>query len=246
MGGRGTISLSGADGYEIDIWEIYGGGAGGGQYNSDPESRADVLTMFANAGVEFVGGTQDLDSAVLGSVAIQLANLEKQYGAIGASDFVHVGTITDPNGFIAAVATTDANTSQLLVLNTSYFDSVSTITATQRKGESSGFFSQTDGSILSSVRYAVTHEYGHMLENSLYNNAKANGYSGTSRQYATKVKDQVLSIATSRYGARQSDVSSYGTNNSMEFFAEAFTNANLGSSNAIGNALTDWLNDNGL
>ncbi len=58
-----------------------------------------------------------------------------------------------------------------------------------------------------------------------------------------------LSIASSavrKYDATGKYLSNYGKTNAVEFFAESFANANLGTPNAIGRAMQDYLKRNSL
>lgn len=116
----------------------------------------------------------------------------------------------------------------------------------QRKEEADGFKMPTDGKLTSLANYTVKHEYGHLLQNALYQRAKANGYSGTEGQFAAYVYKKIESTARKKYGATSSSLSRYGKTNSMEAFAESFANLNSGSPNAFGKALGEYLSNNRL
>lgn len=241
MGGRGSWSLtSGGRKYSIQIGDA-SSSEDVGKVDDTPEGRADIIRMFGDVGVTSVGGTQGMPTNVLGAVGIQLNNLERKYGAIGASESVKVMT-ADGVGFKSAVGDIDGH--QVLILSPRALSSVRAYNKQLRHEQSTGFKMPTDGTVLSNARYTTTHEYGHILQNAMYQRAKSSGYTGTKGQYAGKVAREVARNAVKRFGGSQSDLSEYGATNSQEFFAEAFANANLGNPNPIGKAMADWLSRN--
>lgn len=242
MGGRGSSSISvGKTGQIID------GGGGSLDVDLTPDSRKDIQTMFVgHTGFSEILGTDQMDTAVLGAYGIQLNNLERKYGAIGGSDKPKVGMV-DGADFIAAVSYNPNNTAkQTLILNYSDMGNISKAVKQQRKAEKSGWAMPTDSSVKNMARYTVTHEYGHMLHNSLYAKAVASGYTGTRNQWLGSQVRSIKSNAQKKYGATSKSMSTYGKSNSAEFFAEAFANANLGNPNAMGKAMNDWLRKQGF
>lgn len=237
MGGRGTISTSGDRSTQqgVNISNI--GGA--------PDKRSDIQKSFVDElGFKEVLGTNRIPTATLNSYAIALKGLEKEYGAIAASDNPVFATGNGPigNSAIAAVYFNPAHPSdQKMVINSNYLSSTSMNLATLRKGESTGHFSQTDGKITRQNAYAVTHEYGHMLENAL---ASQSGKSLAS--YESSARSQIRNIAQTKYGAASTASSKYGKENSAEFFAEAFASLHSGNPDAYGKAMGDWLKSNKL
>lgn len=245
MGGRGTWSTT----YKGKTYHINVGDANSkgmlGIVDDTPDMRDDIQKMFIDElGVTSIGGTQDFNQAVIGAYGIQLKNLERKYGAIGASNSVHIVT-ADGAGFKAAVGH-DLQGNQVLYLNPSELGNIGRYTSSLKSEQQSGFKMPTSGTVKNQARYTITHEYGHMLQNAMYRKAVTNGYKGTQGQYARDVANEVTSEASKRYNAKKGDLSSYGASNSAEFFAEAFANANLGSPNAIGKAMNDWLRKNGF
>ena len=119
-------------------------------------------------------------------------------------------------------------------------------------------------------RYTITHEYGHILENSLiFTDEYKEGFNNIMtdqnisvfdkpyemkkyyRDNAEKVEDQfrreIIDIA------KETDpdfkvadyISRYGQTNSAEFFAECFANSQCGEPNKLGDAMTEWLRRRG-
>lgn len=246
MGGRGSVSAS----YNNKTVQINIGDAGGGGnfkiIDATPDSRTDIQKMFVDElGADLIGGTQSMNTAALGAVGIQLKNLEKQYGAISASPGFEVVAVGDP-GVKGAVGVDIISGSQTLFINPGYMGNITKYNKGLASEQKSGFKMPTDGSVKNQARYTITHEYGHMLQNAMYQKAKANGYQGTSGEYARSVASEISKNAVSRYGGTQKSLSSYGAKNSAEFFAEAFANANLGNPNSIGKAMNDYLKKNRL
>lgn len=232
MGGRGAYSMSG----KRKTGSMYNiGGA--------PDRRSDVHEMFRRAGFSEVTGTNGIDAAVLNAYAIALAELERRYGAIGASDSPAFTTGNSKSGVVAAVVSDVRNpANQLMAINPDYLGRISTNLRTQRQSEASGQNAPTDGRITSQARYSVTHEYGHMLHNAIAARSGSNVDALTRR-----AEREIKSIAVSKYGAKRGGtVSGYGGSSSAEFFAESFASLNSGSPNAYGKAMSDWLKTNGI
>lgn len=228
----GTIKIGSLGGGSNDIKNV--GGA------ADP--RGDVQQAFRELGFKDVKGLGDVDTAVLGAYAIALNNLERQYGAMGNLDTYGMEVLGMDSASAIAAVRYDANgTPNALLINRSMMGSISKHNAIHRKDEASGWSMPTDGSVKSVSRYTITHEYGHILQTSMYQQAKKSGFKGTEGQYARSAANQITSHAQKRYGATQKHVSQYGSHNTAEFFAEAFANANSGKPNAIGKATSDWL-----
>ena len=246
MGGRGSSSMSvGKTGQVIDV----GAGKGGGEIDLkdfEPEHRADVLNMYGATGFQGMYGTNDMYTAVIGAYGIQLNNLERRYGAVGGSEKPDVRMV-DNADFIAAVSYNPSNPSQqTLIFNHSDMGKIKTAVKQQRKAERSGWSMPTDKSVKNMARYTVTHEYGHMLHNSLYTKAVASGYTGTRNQWLGNAVRSIKRNAQTKYKATNKSMSTYGKSSSAEFFAEAFANANLGKPNAVGKAMNDWLKKQGF
>lgn len=227
MGGRGALSVSGWNSSNGHMSNV--GGA--------PDKREDIQKSFVDElGFKEVTGTNNIPTATLNSYAIALKGLEKEYGAIAASDNPIFTTGNSDTGVLAAVYSNPNNSAQqYMVINSGELGSTSKNLATYRAESKTGYFTKSDGRITNDNAYTVTHEYGHMLHNALA--AKV----GQSRiTYTENAQSEIEAIAKSKYNAK-GNVSGYGTSNPREFFAESFASLNSGNPNAYGKALGDWL-----
>ena len=91
--------------------------------------------------------------------------------------------------------------------------------------------------------YAVTHEYGHIIQDSVL--AKEAGIEDETKWFAIqkKHKEELISIAKSlepNTDIRKS-MSKYGMLKDSDFFAESFANYQLGEQNVFGKAMEIWL-----
>ena len=206
------------------------------------DRRSDVQQAFREIGFADVKGTNGIESAVLGAYAIALNRLEREYGAIGASEAPEFVTGNSKNVKAAVFYEGDAPSKQFMAINSDSMGMIGTNVRLHRDAEKSGFHAATDGRITSEARYTITHEYGHMLSNAL---AAKNGMSASA--FSDKAAGEIRQIANRKYGASSRDnVSSYGRTNNAEFFAESFASYRSGRPNAFGNALGDWLQENRL
>ena len=243
MGGRGSWS-AGALG-EIDVKDGGMQTALIGGFIGSEETRGDIKTMADNAGFSSIDGTGDIPTGILGAQLIQLQNLEQKYGAIGKGNVEVLATPGGDSGTIALVAYQPVTGKQTLVFNDNYFQNVSAMNARQSESQAHGWNMPTSNTVLSNARYDITHEYGHILHNQMYNEAVANGYKGSRKQYVSQEWLKVQKIANTKYHASKSDLSTYGNENRREAFAEAFANSQLGNPTAVGLAMRDYLRQRG-
>ena len=235
MGGRGTVSVTGG---KINIGSLGSDGNDILGVGGNPDKREGINTMFVSElGFSSVDGLSTMQTAVLGSYGIALNNLERKYGAISSMDIdipvLGMNTVST----IAAVRFGNDGKPNGLLISRNKMGKTSTLTGIQRKSEASGFSMPTDGKLTSVARYAITHEYGHLIHSALSMKANKPKY---------KIAMEVKSLAEKKYGASDKSLSSYGHRNYDEFFAEAFANANSGNPNAIGKAMNDYLQQNSL
>ena len=244
MGGRGSWS-AGALG-EIDVHDAGMQAALiGGEIGSE-ETRGDIAAMAGNAGFRDIDGTGDIPTGILGAQMLQLQNLEHRFGAVGGGHVEVLATPGGNSGTIALVAYNDATGRQTLVFNQDYFQNVGSMNRRSSFEQNKGFHMPTSNTVLTNARYDVTHEYGHLLHNTLYNEAKANGYKGTRKQFVSREWLKIQKIANEKYHAKKSDLSAYGKENRREAFAEAFANSQLGKPTKVGLAMRDYLKHHGF
>ena len=112
--------------------------------------------------------------------------------------------------------------------------------------------------------YAITHEYGHMLESVIsqrrvdynafkeridnYNPAlQRKEWIKLEKQKAKDIYNEILDIAKADNPdfSLKDNLSQYGHTNHFEFFAEVFANSQCGAPNELGNAMLKWLEEEG-
>lgn len=198
----------------------------------------------------------------------QLHNLEQTFGAVKKS----TGSICSVSGGRAIDAYVGAKvtdpTSQNLSLCPIAFNSYkSNVTGTLSQIES--------GYIMPALKenasiYTVTHEYGHMVQNTVIKKAmedygleklKASiDYSKKTEKARLKQYKKIWADTEKRCCAEILDIakeanvnfklgdniSRYGRTNYAEFFAEVFANSQLGAPNELGKAMLVWLERKGL
>lgn len=208
-----------------------------------PDSRDDVIDMALYTGfVEGSFGTDVIGTQSMSAYMLQLQKLEKEYGAIHAVPTkVYAAT-----GNFTAAAGSDGNGNANLLLNPRHMANAATLARNQRREEATFFFMPTNGRLTSYAGYTVAHEYGHLVQNALYQRAISRGASVSADTFSEIAKKEINSIAMKKYSSKGVAMSTYGQYNSYEFFAEAFANAHLGAPNAIGLAMRDYLRDNKL
>lgn len=198
----------------------------------------------------------------------QLHNLEQTFGAVkkstGSICSVSGGRATD--AYVGAKVTDPTN--QNLSLCPIAFNSYKSNVAETLSQIESGYIMpalKENASI-----YTVTHEYGHMVQNTVIKKAmedygleklKASiDYSKKTekaifKQYKKiwadtekKCYAEILDIAKeANVNFKLGDnISRYGRTNYAEFFAEAFANSQLGAPNELGKAMLVWLERKGL
>lgn len=229
---NGSISLFGKD-TRAHITHLY----------TTPDSRDDVIDMALYTGfVEGSFGTDVIGTQSMSAYMLQLQKLEKEYGAIHAIPTkVYAAT-----GNFSAAAGSAGNGNAILLLNPRYMSNAAVLAKNKRKAEASFQSMPTNGRLTSYAGYTVTHEYGHLVQNALYERAISRGVSISEDAFSARARREIVSIAMKRYSSSGIAMSNYGRSNSYEFFAEAFANAHLGAPNAIGLAMRDYLRDNKL
>jgi len=196
----------------------------------------------------------------------QLHNLEQTFGAVkkstGSICSVSGGRATD--AYVGAKVTDPTN--QNLSLCPIAFNSYKSNVAETLSQIESGYIMpalKENASI-----YTVTHEYGHMVQNTVIKKAmedyglerlKASiDYSKKTQKAMFKQYNKIHADTEKRCCAEILDIakeanvnfklgdniSRYGRTNYAEFFAEAFANSQLGAPNEIGKAMQVWLERN--
>lgn len=228
MGGRGSFSATHGGVAHSS------GGAGSLYISSAVESRQDIRKMFIDElGFSELYGTNELPTAQLGALGIQLKKLERQYGTINnGKTYLAVTHEAGVRG--AAMQMKDG--SKVMFVNPSVHENVGTFKKTLASEQKTGFVTKSDGKATSQYSYTVRHEYGHLTQYNLRN--------GSTRKEAAKadaaMRNEIRSIAKTTYGAKSDNPSRYGATNRREFFAESFASMTGGKPNAYGKAMRDW------
>lgn len=227
MGGRGAFSASHGG------MRLSSGGAGSLYISSKVETRKDIRQLFINElGFKELYGTNNIPTAQLGALGIQLKKLEQKYGVLSDGK-VYLSVTNKPGAKGAAMMTKDG--SMVLFVNPSAHSSVSGYRNSLRREQRSGFKTATDGRVTNDFSYTARHEYGHLLQfQTTSNTGKSAG----------QIRNEVQSIARKKYKASSKSPSRYGATNVYEYFAESFASATGGNPNAHGKAMNDWLRNN--
>lgn len=202
----------------------------------------------------------------------QLQVLEKKFGAVHQS----TGTICGVNDGSSTVAYVSHSimtpTDQNLSLCPSHYATKqglidSTKNSVQKKWSMPCALTDEELSI-----YTVTHEYGHLLQNTLIQQemvlkgwtpsdprafvdltkktrpARYKWYYNTEKEVRDRCFDEIVDIAKNANPnfSLSDNISDYGKSNKAEFFAEVFANSQLSKPNELGKAMNVWLKQKGL
>lgn len=199
------------------------------------DKRSDIQTMFVSQlGFGNIGGTNNIQTATIGSYGIALQKLEKKYNAIAQAESVTFAAGSDrtSNAPAAQVSWNRSNPLKMqLAINTAFMGNTKENIQLSATGEKTKFKSATDGRITSLNGRTITHEYGHILENVISVN--------TNKSH-DKIAGEIKQIAKTRYNTNlKKPVSKYGNTNSSEFFAETFASLNSGGKSGYTLAMKD-------
>ncbi len=208
-----------------------------------------------------------VDKTLAIEVTNQLINLENKFGVVHLSKNPTISSI--PNG--QALAYTSFRTTNPIDQNLSLcplgFANRTQYIENQKEMIKNGFKMPVAEENLSI--YTVTHEYGHMLQNKLvydamisygleklqatidYNKKTAKGKFSRFYKIINNVQmkcfREIVNIATknNKNFILKDNISEYGNSNFAEFFAEVFSNSQLGKPNELGKAMLEWLKTKG-
>lgn len=239
-----------------------------------PQDAQQAQQMLVNdVGFAFVEpSVSAIDDQLLIENTVQLANLEKKFGIVHKSS----GSFSAENGGSGTVAYVRSYvtqpTSQNMSLCKSHYKSWQTHIASETQSVSSGWSMPCALTESELAVYSATHEYGHMLQNYLVQQAfEADGWTAAdphafvnrNRKTAKaqlkwyydrrkKVQDECFAeiVAIARQNnpnfSLSTELSQYGRTNKAEFFAEVFANSQLSKPNELGKAMLIWLKRKGL
>lgn len=211
-----------------------------------------ALTLRNDIGFENVSDTliKKVDVDLLESITTQLTSLENRFNIIHRSNetsFNYVGR----HKAIAFVTSRGYNSgNQWLTINGQYFRSLDGMMRETfdmvKQGWSMPIDLRNDFELQT---YSITHEYGHMIHNLLFNQYQlANpGSSITRGEWVANVQNELIKIATNNNPQFKliDNISQYGRKNQFEFFAEVFANSQYSKPNELGRAMQEWLKQKG-
>lgn len=215
-------------------------------------------------------------SKIDGDLAIantnQLQILEQKFGCVHQSTGTICG-VNDGSRTVAYVSHSLLNpTDQNLSLCPSHYSIKKDLIDSTKKAVQQGWSmpcALTDEEL---AIYSVTHEYGHILQNTLVRQemilkgwtpadprafvdytkktrpARYKWYYNTEKEVQNRCFDEIIDIAKKANPnfSLSDNISDYGKSNKAEFFAEVFANSQLSKPNELGQAMNVWLKQKGL
>ncbi|NMA85483.1 MAG: hypothetical protein GX962_16650, partial [Epulopiscium sp.] len=271
--------LGGADNPVLDEWyRNYGGYFAGGSIKIPTTTKTTKVTkdninevLIKDVGFKEVEDSfNNISESLRVSNTQQLLELENKFGCINRSQ----GTISATSGGRDVRAYVrnrlDNPTQQNLSLSPNYYKDETWLIESTRKGIESNWYMPAKKEKLSV--YTVTHEYGHILQNTLIEDkfiengwskkntgefidtskstpkAMFKWYNNNINEVLTENYNEIISIAkeVNKDFKLDENISRYGKTNKAEFFAETFANSQLGEPNELGKAMNVWLERKGL
>lgn len=136
-----------------------------------------------------------------------------------------------------------------LYINNKYFSDRETLISSYERDLKSKWHPPTAKEYWSTA--VLTHEYGHALETSImfdrydFSSHATWEWNSAIGRLQSDIRKEITDIAERRGSDVSVDCSRYGKKNDAEFFAEAFCNAFCGERNKLGDAMIEWLGNNG-
>lgn len=223
--------------------------------------------LRTDIGFDLVDDSIDkIDSVLLDKNIKQLGKLEDKFGSIHKS----FGSISSENSgnAIAYVSRPIIDPSkQNLVLNRSYFSQETKLIKEAEEAIKHNW--SMPMKVENYSVYTVTHEYGHILQNSIMAEelnemggfqsfktkattiqGKVKSYKRIQENIQKRHCEEIIEIAEKNSNEPneiiKNNLSRYGQTNYAEFFAEVFANSQLGEPNELGNAMNEWLKKKGF
>lgn len=256
MGGRGAAYLhtKGNDDKQLATLSFF----------NDPETeyQNQMFHKLKEFNISTRKSTDDIDDKILERQQTQIYNIAKKYNYIlketSSSYDIQFGSenIQDEK-IIGFCKPTLINGSivQRIVLDKKQFSNYDKITKAVEKGVNDGHFVPINTKF-KSRDYLITHEFGHGIENSIYEFERKkenkilnyNNYLEFREQKAIEIKNKVIEIWEKKYTTGKKDdkvnLSIYSGVNAREWFAETFTNLELAEKPApIALALKEFLEE---
>jgi SPP1 gp7 family putative phage head morphogenesis protein len=232
----------------------------------------EAKTMLKNnVGFDLVEGSLDrIDKELAIDATNQLTKLEDKFGVVHKSHNSYIGSTSNKgsHAYVSSKATSPLEQG-LTLCNPSYNSKIRMIEKELEAREKNWSmpFADNEANI-----YVVTHEYGHMVENSLFEqemeklgwdyanrmkfadfkkrtySAQVKWYKNIRKNYSKQYNGEIVKIAKAQNPNfdLQANISDYGKSNAEEFFAEVFANSQLSKPNELGQAMNIWLKEKGV
>ena len=192
------------------------------------------------------------------SVANRLAELNTQFKVVDKGSPIPFKTRYLGDDVVAQVkGNYIVGRDTALEINNYYYKNNAMLIKSHKKMEKKGWSMKSAED--RAVEYDITHEYGHLLQDSLlFTDDYRKGVSKSKDKKAFYREHYVAESDRHRREiikiAKETDpdfdvskyISDYGRSDSNEFFAECFANARCGEPNALGDAMNEWLRRNGF
>ena len=215
-------------------------------------NRDEATQALRDIGFAEIRGAENMDEQLYVSTANRLSELNDRFNAIpdGMSFEVKEFDGDDKERMFACV-NHDTNT---LMFNSYFFDDrqwlVDNVKELEQKDEDGRFYFMPT-SVDNVELIIVTHEYGHMVEDTLLKPPASDATEEEGMAYMNKAMDFTTEIWTKAVEKNpdlklEDSIGLYAQSSQLEFFAESFMNAFCGKSTAFGDAMRDWLKERGL
>ena len=238
------------------------------EFSEKNKSVAENKKILRNdVGFNLVDNSVDnIDEFLLEKNVKQLQRMENKFGAIHKSS----GSISSEDSGDAIAYVSRSLTDPLkqnLVLNKNYFSQKNRLIKETEEAINDNW--SMPAKIENYFVYTVTHEYGHILQNSIMAE-ELTGLGGFQnfKTKATTIKGKIKAFKKLQENIQKrhfeeiieiaaensiepnhvitNNLSQYGKTNYAEFFAEVFANSQLGEPNELGNAMNEWLRKKGF
>lgn len=220
---------------------------------AESKEKKDTVRQLKDIGFSSVDRKwlSQVDKELQASSIAQLRELEDRFGAVQKGR-IAVKMKKDRGGATTVDKPTSTNT--ILKFGRDSFKSKDEYLRSMRMDLNARWCMPCNDDDETLCKYIVTHEYGHILQNSLIKD-EMGAKMGTRADFARHYRNQIEDIArqidpdyrpekyTSGYvqWCKTDKVGSYDT----EFFAECFVNSQLGDPNVLGQAMNQWLKNRG-
>lgn len=214
---------------------------------NDPETEYhnEMFKKLKSVGVSTRKSTDGIDDKILSRQQEQIYNICSKYKNIlkfttetqdiqlGAEDIKEYGTLAYCNSMIV-----NGRTLQRVVIDTKQLKNYDKLLNTVEYGIKNKQFVPINTKF-KSRDYLITHEFGHAIENSIFEKVKrnidlqGNDFVRFRKIYATKIKNEVINICKNKFfndtimQEKDINLSKYSGKNEREWFAETFTNLEL-------------------